>query len=221
MISNRLRDLIDERHISISNLSRQVHLSRNTIYNLINNQNLHGYQIQTLNKICSFFHVNIGDVLNFVEDKLTVKFDPKQVRMTQSVNHKAFYVSVDCSIIHHKKEIGTVKLMTKIDITYHHVIRLIYQIDSEGGLNKDYVKAVFNNPENLAQPVVQILSLPHIHNLIDDNYDGEILPVTGAGDNDQQSFDFDWNNQKKTIANFKKTNLKSGYLNPHDRFIFQ
>lgn len=74
MILNNLEELMAERNINISQLSSATDISRNTISSLVNKgSELSSFQTRTLETLASFFGVDIGDLLIFVDDSIIVK----------------------------------------------------------------------------------------------------------------------------------------------------
>ena len=62
MIINNLSVLLAERNLKITKVSRDTEISRTTLTALTNNRSS-GMQLDTLNTLCNYLHVNPGDIL--------------------------------------------------------------------------------------------------------------------------------------------------------------
>lgn len=73
MITNQLEHLLKKNDMTITDLSKEIGISRNSISNLINNNlEIQSYKTDTLNKICSFFQIGIEDFLIITESPISI-----------------------------------------------------------------------------------------------------------------------------------------------------
>lgn len=73
MIRNQLEYLLTKNDMTITELSKAIGISRNSISNLINNNSeIQSYKTDTLNKICSFFQVGIEEFLIITESPISI-----------------------------------------------------------------------------------------------------------------------------------------------------
>lgn len=73
MIVNNLKELMDRENINISELSAATDITRNTISSLINKgSKLTAYKKNTLEQLCSYFGVGVGDIFFFIDETITV-----------------------------------------------------------------------------------------------------------------------------------------------------
>lgn len=73
MIRNSLHYLMTENNLNISQLSKATNISRNTISNLINNFELAAYKTETLSKLCSYFGIELMELLDFDDETIRVE----------------------------------------------------------------------------------------------------------------------------------------------------
>lgn len=73
MIVNNLKELMERENINISELSAATDITRNTISSLINKgSKLTAYKKNTIEQLCSYFGVGIGDIFFFIDETITV-----------------------------------------------------------------------------------------------------------------------------------------------------
>lgn len=74
MIINRLSYYMDKEKINISELSEKTLISRNTISSILNKGNeLSAYKKNTIENLCGFFGISIGDLFSFVDESIDVQ----------------------------------------------------------------------------------------------------------------------------------------------------
>lgn len=81
MIFNRLKMLLSERELSITQVAKDTGLSRTTLTYLVQN-NSKGIQLATLNQLCQYLHVQPKDLLEYYPFDLHCEFNREQDKIT-------------------------------------------------------------------------------------------------------------------------------------------
>lgn len=81
MIFNRLKMLLSERELSITQVAKDTGLSRTTLTYMIQN-NSKGIQLATLNQLCQYLHVQPKDLLEYYPFDLHCEFNREQDKIT-------------------------------------------------------------------------------------------------------------------------------------------
>lgn len=81
MIFNRLKMLLSERELSITQVAKDTGLSRTTLTYLVQN-NSKGIQLATLNQLCQYLHVQPKDLLEYYPFDLHCEFNRDQDKVT-------------------------------------------------------------------------------------------------------------------------------------------
>lgn len=81
MIFNRLKILLSERELSITQVAKDTGLSRTTLTYMIQN-NSKGIQLATLNQLCQYLHVQPKDLLEYYPFDLHCEFNREQDKIT-------------------------------------------------------------------------------------------------------------------------------------------
>lgn len=81
MIFNRLKMLLSERELSITQVAKDTGLSRTTLTYLVQN-NSKGIQLATLNQLCQYLHVRPEDLLEYYPFDLHCEFNREQDKIT-------------------------------------------------------------------------------------------------------------------------------------------
>lgn len=102
MIFNRLKMLLSERELSITQVAKDTGLSRTTLTYLVQN-NSKGIQLATLNQLCQYLHVQPKDLLEYYPFDLHCEFNRDQDKIT-----------VAASILENGQIIRTAQLTSKM-----------------------------------------------------------------------------------------------------------
>lgn len=81
MIFNRLKMLLSERELSITQVAKDTGLSRTTLTYMVQN-NSKGIQLATLNQLCQYLHVQPKDLLEYYPFDLHYEFNREQDKIT-------------------------------------------------------------------------------------------------------------------------------------------
>ncbi|MFR0582731.1 helix-turn-helix domain-containing protein [Limosilactobacillus mucosae] len=81
MIFNRLKMLLSERELSITQVAKDTGLSRTTLTYMVQN-NSKGIQLATLNQLCQYLHVQPKDLLEYYPFDLHCEFNRDQDKIT-------------------------------------------------------------------------------------------------------------------------------------------
>lgn len=77
MIFNRLKMLLSERELTISQVAKDTGLSRTTLTYMVQN-NSKGIQLATLNQLCQYLHVRPDDFFEYYPFDVTYQFQQDQ-----------------------------------------------------------------------------------------------------------------------------------------------
>lgn len=102
MIISNLNVLLAQRGLKISDVARDTGLSRTTLYSMADNIS-GGYQLSTLDKLCTYLNVTPGDL--FIYKNLDVNLiDFKLFEITENGNRGSFYfrINSDYDIKHYQ-----------------------------------------------------------------------------------------------------------------------
>lgn len=127
MIFIKLLDLLKEKNISISELSKATKISRSTIYNM-SSIDSKGLQWGTLDKICMFLKVSPSDIFIFLPFSLNIDIIKSEV-----INLQKKDLAVD-----NKKGKKTIKTITRFNFIhiYDGFIPCIIEFSTRCGNNK-------------------------------------------------------------------------------------
>lgn len=73
MITTNLKNLLDNKKISINKLSNETGLSRPTLTSLMNNESK-GIQFDTLERLLDYFEISLSDFFNVYHEEITFSF---------------------------------------------------------------------------------------------------------------------------------------------------
>lgn len=81
MIFNRLKMLLSERELTISQVAKDTGLSRTTLTYMVQN-NSKGIQLATLNQLCQYLHVRPEDFFEYYPFDVAYQFQQDQDKIT-------------------------------------------------------------------------------------------------------------------------------------------
>lgn len=61
--------MIDHKIKSVSELSRQTNINRNTLNKLVNETKLETVKLETYLKLCDFFKCNLSDLIEYIPEE--------------------------------------------------------------------------------------------------------------------------------------------------------
>ncbi|MDT2398710.1 helix-turn-helix transcriptional regulator [Enterococcus avium] len=118
MIQNKLEDLLRQHDLTITELSKQINISRNSISNLINNNvDLQSYKTDTLNKICSFFQIGIEDFIYVTEEPISIYDNETPYINSDDFNNENFSISGTLLIRDRFEHIGQIGFGLNFDFS--------------------------------------------------------------------------------------------------------
>ncbi|MDT2865439.1 helix-turn-helix domain-containing protein [Vagococcus carniphilus] len=229
MIVNRLENLLKENNMTITDLSKAISISRNSLSNLINNnQTINSYKTDTIEKICSYFQIGIEDFLILATENINI-FDNISMSNSSENNLESYSSAGTLFVKDQFNHIGQVEYSLNFNISknssilindkktpvgfadfnIHNNLSYTEQGELTDSFTKEYFSSIFRNIDNIDKLLSKAieLALIDIEETLKESFDDLALILKGFSpdfeDEIKITYLIDLKILKATLINFE------------------